>query len=175
VLYDEVGTRHTAHDLEVIHLNGSPTAKVLFRVPDGDGGTNVETLWAVPLGEDRYQLANSPFYAYDVSWEDIVLAPFNNQEGMPTFESVVRQSGNRTVRIIFDLPVSSGSASDAVIQGLVALGCSYEGANARYISVNIPAAVDLQAVCAHLIHHGVQWEYADPSFDAIYPDGDSSA
>lgn len=40
-------------------LNDSPTAKVLFRVPDDDGGANVETLWAVPLGEDRYQLASS--------------------------------------------------------------------------------------------------------------------
>lgn len=155
-------------------MNASPTAKVLFRVPDGDGRTNVETLWAFPLGEDRYQLANSPFYAYDVSWEDIVFAPFNDVEGMSTFESVVRQSGNRTVRVIFDLPVSSDNASDAVIQGLVALGCSYEGANARYMSVNIPAAVDLQAVCAYLILHEVQWEHADPSYDAIYPDGDSS-
>lgn len=155
-------------------LNDSPTAKVLFRVPDDDGGANVETLWAVPLGEGRYQLANSPFYAYDVSWEDIVFAPFNDEEGLPTFASVVRRSGNRTVRVIFDPRVSSGTASDVVIQGLVAQGCSYEGANPRYISVNIPAQVDLQAVCAYLTHHKVQWEHADPSYDAIYPDGDNS-
>jgi len=101
-------------------LSDSPTAKVLFRVPDGDGGTNVETLWAVPLGEDRYELANSPFYAYDVSWEDIVFAPFNEEEAIPTFSSVVRRSGNRTVRVIFEVPASSGNASDVVIQGLVA-------------------------------------------------------
>lgn len=154
-------------------MNGSPTAKVLFRVPDGEGGADVETLWAVPLGEDRYQLANSPFYAYDVSWEDIVFAPFSDADGMPTFESVVVKSGNRTVRIIFDPPVASGNPADAVVQGLVSLGCSYEGANACYLSVSIPAAVDLQAVCAYLIHHEVQWEHADPSYDVIYPDGDS--
>jgi len=157
--------------VENAHLNGSPTAKVLFRVPDGEGGADVETLWAVPLGEDRYQLANSPFYAYDVSWEDIVLAPFSDTEGMPTFESVAVKSGNRTVRIIFDPPVASGNASDAVVQGLVLLGCSYEGANACYLSVNIPATVDLQAVCAYLIRHEVQWEHADPSYNAIYPEG----
>jgi hypothetical protein len=27
-----------------------PTAKVLFRVPEGDGSYNVETLWAYDLG-----------------------------------------------------------------------------------------------------------------------------
>lgn len=156
-------------------MNDNPTAKVLFRVPDGDGGTLVETLWAVPLGEDCYRLDNSPFYAYNVSWEDIVFAPFNDAEGLPTFQSVVRQSGNRTVRVIFDLPASPGNASDVVIQGLMGLGCSYEGASASYVSVTIPAAVDLQAVCAHLIHHQVQWEHADPSYDVLYPDGDSAA
>lgn len=165
---------HRARDPGKTHLNSTPTAKVLFRVPDGDGGVIVETLWAIPIGEDRYQLDNSPFFAYDVSWEDIVFAPFNDAEGMPTFESVVRPSGNRTIRIIFDLPIFSGNSSDAVIQGLIALGCSYEGANDRYISVNIPATVDLQAVCAYLIHHEAHWEHADPRYVAIYPDGDNA-
>jgi hypothetical protein len=164
-----------ASDPKGSHLNGSPSAKVLFRVSDADGGASVETLWAVPLGEDRYQVDNSPFYAYDVSWQDIVFAPFNDEEGLPTYETVVWKSGNRTVRIKFDPPASSGNASDAVVQGLVALGCSYEGANASYVSVNVPAAVELQAVCAHLIRHEVKWEHADPSYEAMYPDDDDSA
>jgi hypothetical protein len=77
-----------------------PDAKVLFRVPDEDGSAHVETLWATSVGNDTYKLDNSPFYAYGVSWEDVVFAPFTAEEGFPTFERVVTKSGNRTVRVI---------------------------------------------------------------------------
>ncbi len=92
-------------------------AKVLFRVPEDDGSANVETLWAVPLGNDRYKLEISPFYAYAVSWEDIVYAPIDPEEQMPTFQSVVERSGNRTVRVMFEPAVSPGNESDQVLQG----------------------------------------------------------
>jgi hypothetical protein len=49
-----------------------PSARVLFRVEEEGGSAKVETLWAFDLGEDRYQLDNSPFYAYSVSVGDIV-------------------------------------------------------------------------------------------------------
>lgn len=151
-------------------MSNSPTAKILFRVPDDDGGATVETLWATPVGDDQYKLDNSPFYAYGVSWEDIVLAPFDVQEGMPAFQSVVSKSGNRTVRVIFDPPVSAGNSSDQVLQGLVVLGCSYEGANPKYISVNIPSEVALQAVRSYLVEHEAQWEHADPTYESLFPD-----
>ncbi len=150
-------------------MSNDPTAKVLFRVPDDEGGATVETLWAVPLGDDRYILDNSPFYAYGVSWQDTVFAPLDMQEGLPTFQSIVAKSGNRTVRVIFDPPVSSGNASDQVLQGLVSLGCSYEGANPGYMSVNIPPIVELQDVRSHLVHHDAQWEHADPTYESLFP------
>jgi hypothetical protein len=53
-------------------MSSEPTAKVLFRVPDEEGGATVETLWATPVGDDQYKLDNSPFYAYGASWEDTV-------------------------------------------------------------------------------------------------------
>jgi len=151
-------------------MSNDPTAKVLFRVPDVDGGATVETLWAVPLGNDFYKLDNSPFYAYGVSWQDTVYAPVSPEEQMATFQSVVERAGNRTVRIIFDPPVSPGNSSDQVLQGLVSLGCSYEGATPKYISVNIPPTVDLQHVRSHLISHDAQWEHADPTFESLFPD-----
>jgi hypothetical protein len=94
----------------------SSNAKVLFRVPGEDGTAEVETLWATKLGEDKYQIDNSPFYAYGVSWQDIVLAPFDQNEGFPTFQSVVLKSGHRTLRIIFDPPVENGNPSDQLLQ-----------------------------------------------------------
>ena len=107
-------------------------AKVVFRVTYDDGSAEIETLWATALGNDEYKLDNSPFYAYSVSWEDIVYAPYDPLEERPTFQRVIKKSGNRTVRIMFDPPVEDGNSSDQLLKGLVALGCSYEGANRGY-------------------------------------------
>jgi len=150
-------------------MSNEPTAKILFRVPNSDGDATVETLWAIPIGDDLYRLDNSPFYAYGVSWQDVVLAPYDEHEGFPTFRSVVERSGNRTLRIFFDSPVEPDNASDQVLQVLVALGCSYEGANRRYVSINIPPVVELQRVCSYLTDRKAQWEYADPTYDALFP------
>jgi len=145
-----------------------PNAKVLFRVANEDGSTEVETLWATGLGEDRYKLDNSPFYAYSVSWEDVVYAPFDPAEGHPTFLRVLSKSGNRTVRVVFDLPIEPESHSDQVLKGLVALGCDYEGANKKYISINVPPHVELSAVRDYSVECGATWEYADPTYAELH-------
>jgi hypothetical protein len=150
-------------------ISSQPNAKVLFRIPNEDGSAEVETLWATHLGADNYKLDNSPFYAYGVSWEDVVSAPFNSEEGRPTFERVVSKSGNKTVRVMFETPVETGNESDRLLRGLVALGCSYEGANRRYVSVNIPAGVELSVVRAYLIEQKATWEHADPTYAALFP------
>ena len=147
----------------------SPDSKVLFRVPADDGSAQVETLWATSLGNDQYRLENSPFYAYSVSWKDVVFAPFDPAEDRATFRQVVKKSGNRTVRLIFDPPVQDGNESDQVLQGLLDLGCSYEGANSGYMSINIPPAVDLSVVRQYLVVKRAQWEHADPTYAELFP------
>jgi hypothetical protein len=81
----------------------------------------------------------------------------------------VTRSGHRTIRIIVDPPVSHGNASELLLQRLVALGCSYEGATGGYISVDIPPSVDLQDVHAYLIDVDAQWEQADPPCESRFP------
>lgn len=147
-----------------------PNAKVLFRIPNEDGSAEGETLWATHLDGDKYKLDNSPFYAYGVSWEDVVLAPFSEEEQFPTFLEVVEKSGNRTVRVIFDPPVEDGNQSDQILKGLVELGCDYEGANRKYITVNIPPNINLESVRNYLIEHNATWEHADPTYDSLFPD-----
>jgi Domain of unknown function (DUF4265) len=147
-----------------------PDAKVLFRIIEADGSANVETLWATKVGQDEYQLDNSPFYAYSVSWRDVVCAPFDSTEGFPTFQRRVRKSGNRTVRVILEGLMQSGVEPNGVLQGLVALGCSYEGANEAYFAVNIPSTVELSDIAAFLVERAVQWEHADPSYRELYGD-----
>ena len=149
-----------------------PNAKVLFRVPKENGGADVETLWAYDLGSDKYKLDNLPYYAYGVSCDDVVLAPFVEDEQFPTFQKVVSKSGNRTIRIIFDVPMESGNESGDLIARLVAMGCDFEGANKKYIVVNIPPSVDLNAVAEQLNLAEVSWEYADPTYEELFPDPD---
>ena len=48
--------------------------KVAFRITDEEGETDVETLWATPLGNHLYRLENSPWFAYGVSFLDVVRA-----------------------------------------------------------------------------------------------------
>lgn len=146
-----------------------PDTKVLFRVPTEDGSYEVETLWAIHLGGDDYKLDNSPFLAYGVSWEDVVHAPFDPEEGRPTFQRVVSKSGNRTIRVVFDPPVEAGNESDGVLQELVALGCSYEGANSTYISINIPSEVELKKIRRYLLEEDIEWEHAGPTYESLFP------
>lgn len=149
---------------------GQPNAKVLFRVAQEDGSAEVETLWATDLGNDRYRLDNSPFYAYSVSWRDVVLAPYDEDEAFPTFQAVVQKSGHKTVRILFREPVADGNEADLLLKGLVALGCTYEGLNRVLISVDIPPGVALEAVRSYLIEQEAEWEHADPRYSELFPE-----
>jgi hypothetical protein len=146
----------------------APTVKVLFRVEESDGSASVETLWAYDLGENRYKLDNSAFYAYGVSWGDTVLAPHDDAEGHATFHAVVEKSGYRTVRVIFDPAVRRGNESDVTLKGLVKLGCEHERANAHYYAVSVPPSVDLAKVVEHLVERKATWEHADPTHDEYH-------
>lgn len=130
-------------------------------------GTDVETLWAVLLGANRYRLANSPFFAYRVSWEDVIEADLD-RDGVLSFIRVVEKSGNRTVRVITEGYKTTSEEAKPFLDGLISLGCSFEGLQPRLISVTVPPEVDLQTVASYLIKSGHHWEYADPTYDDLF-------
>lgn len=130
-------------------------AKVVFR--DNDG--NVETLWAFDLGEDLYQLDNTPWYQYNLSWKDVIEAGPEGEGEFPLFRRIVKKSGYRTLRVALEEPATGGFL-DEIRQ----LGCSFEGANRRYIAIDIPPGKDLQKVADFLTQNDTCWEYADPSY-----------
>lgn len=70
--------------------------KVQLQGPDGE----VETVWARPLGDHLFELDNTPWYAYGLSWHDVIEARAQTPEGFPEFVRVARKSGHRTVRVI---------------------------------------------------------------------------
>ena len=65
----------------------------MVKVELRDRSDRVETLWATPVGRDRYKLDNSPFYAYGVSWQDVIEARPEREGDIPTLVRVVRKSG----------------------------------------------------------------------------------
>ena len=139
--------------------------KVLLR-----DGENVETLWAERVGPDLYRLHNSPFWAYGVSWLDVVEA-HPDADGQLVMSRVATKAGHRTIRVIFNVGVDESREAKAVIDGVVALGASYEGMNPRYLAIDIPPGVELMQVAHYLTQHRVQWEHADPRYSDLYSDG----
>jgi hypothetical protein len=129
----------------------------------------IETLWARPLGDHLFELHNTPLYAYGLSWHDVVEARADTPDRFPVFVRVVEKSGFRTVRVILKPPANVSDASQAVLEGLRKLGCAYEGANHRFIAVDIPPMVDLMSVRAFLIASGQTWEHADPTYEDLFP------
>ena len=142
--------------------------KITFEVGDESAGFQVETLWATPLGGDLYRLENSPWFAYGVSFLDIVRAKARDDKIL-VFEEVVEKSGNRTIRIVLDPPAEEANSSAAILNRLLALGASFEGANTRYMALNIEPEADFHQICVLLTGQSVEWECADPTYDELFP------
>lgn len=143
--------------------------KIAFEVGDEGAGFELETLWATPLGSGLYRLQNTPWFAYGVSFLDVVRArPVEDR--FPVFEAVVEKSGNRTVRLILDPPAEPGNHSQAILDTLAAMGAGYEGATHRFMAVDIGPEVDFWGICQFLTTESVQWEHADPTYEELYPE-----
>jgi hypothetical protein len=144
--------------------NDMAMVKVVFRIPlDGDE-VIVKSLWATPLGDERFRLENSPFFAYGVSWLDVVLAA-HDEGRLHDFVSVAEKSGHRTVRVIVD---REEPQRDALLALAKALGCKYEGFQPRLYAIDVPPAADLATVAARLTEAGYEWEHADPTYEELY-------
>jgi uncharacterized protein DUF4265 len=143
--------------------------KVGLRAPDGE----FETMWATPAGLNRYRLENSPFYAYGVSWLDIVEAIVDDEGGIPIVQRRLERSGHRTVRLILVPGVDEQPERQRVLDDLNALGCTYEGYNPRYFSIDIPPGTHLEPVTDYLTRAGHEWEYVDPTYNEVYGAGSS--
>ena len=66
-----------------------------------DAPFETESFWAKPLGGDLYELRNSPWYAFDLHFYDIVRAIPDQPDEKPRIVGVVRRSGHKTLRVLF--------------------------------------------------------------------------
>ncbi|MFA0814034.1 DUF4265 domain-containing protein [Microbulbifer epialgicus] len=60
------------------------------------------------------------------------------EEEILTFVKVLEPSGHKLVRIIFDNSADEDSKEKEQLDDLVAMGCTYEGANPKYYCLDIP-------------------------------------
>lgn len=139
-----------------------PLAKISFELgEDSVSGASAETMWAENLGRGLFRLRNTPFYVYDVSFEDVVLTKSVAGQ-LPDFVSVHRHSGRSTYRIMFEHDVDAAQFQRHWAP-LERLGCNYEHARGRYYAIDVPEDADIHAVYA-LLENGVSdgvWDFEE--------------
>ena len=85
-----------------------------------------ESVWALNLGEDIFEIKNVPCYAYNLNMGDRVFATIQPPDLIPRVQKVVAKSGHRTLRALLHenvdlrewkkLIVSLGDYAAALIQ-----------------------------------------------------------
>ncbi len=104
-----------------------------------------ESIWALNLGEDIFEIKNVPCYAYDLNMGDRVLATIKPSDLIPRVQKVVAKSGHRTLRALLHenvdlrewkkLIVSLGDYAAALIQ-----------VNDRFFAFDIPPDGDYDSL-----------------------------
>jgi hypothetical protein len=111
--------------------------------------TGGESMWALQVGEELYELRNVPFHAYDLNFGDIVRATADGPELKPEIREVVKRSGNRTLRVFFS-DILERQARLALLESLAPLAVSYEGATERLYALDLEPEADVTRVRGEL-------------------------
>ena len=85
---------------DLVRMENEKLTKVYVDLPN-HWATGGESMWAVDLGDDLYEIRNVPFYAYNLNVGDVVFATADSPDLKPEVRRVVRRSGHRTMRLFF--------------------------------------------------------------------------
>ena len=125
----------------------TPLAKVSFKLDASDWhGYATETLWAELVSSGRYRLRNTPFFAKDVSFEDVVVV--KAQGDILMFDSTSIAGGHSTYRILLEKNITD-SAFLKLWNPLEDVGCSYESLDIGemlLLAVDVPPCADIYVV-----------------------------
>lgn len=124
--YEEVNSNLNRNEVKIrFNLHGTPVAG--------------ETIWAINVGENLFQLVNVPFYAMGYALDDIVRC----REKGEFFEVIglEEDSGNGTVRMYFQ--PSQENRVKEILDEFKSLGCQVERASETLVAVSIPYNVEL--------------------------------
>ena len=105
-------------------------------------GHATETMWAKPAGDDRFIIQNIPFYAYDLSYDDVVTGSFS--DGRWRVVNIAKRGGHSTYRL-FVTNTEALLRFDEFWDPLARIGCTCERATQRLIAVDVPPNTDIYA------------------------------
>ena len=113
-------------------------AKIRFHLdPANEQGVETESVWAEPVGIDKFRVLNSPFYIFGVSAEDIVTA--SEIGGQLEVREVVSRGGHSTYRVFLQGGRTIQDIDFQLLWGPISsLGATFENANDHFVSVDIP-------------------------------------
>ena len=117
--------------------------KIGFRLnPEDWDQLEIEWLWAEPVGQSEYEIRSLPFFAYGISSRDIVSA--KDEDGRLFFVKVLLRGGHSTYRLLLAPSVTVDSVDFLKSwTSLKIIGCSFELAKTSWLSVDVPADVDI--------------------------------
>ncbi len=122
----------------------------------------LETMWAEPLGGDRYRLQNVPFYAYGLSFDDVVNA--KEIGGQLIVQNVAERGGHSTYRLFLAQDVKrNGSRFYESWRPLEEIGVTYEQANDHLLAIDVPVSTDIYRAY-ELLQHGEEagvWDFEE--------------
>ncbi|WP_199286995.1 DUF4265 domain-containing protein [Pseudomonas mangrovi] len=121
-----------------VQMSEEGLVKVCVELPN-HWAINSETFWASPLGVDLYRLENVPFFAYGLSYLDIVRAT-RGADGILQIQEVVEPSGHRTYRVRFE--ITERERQEDLLMLLRPFGASLERADSRIVAVDLPPTSD---------------------------------
>jgi len=140
------------------HMSEIELVKVQFYDP----AIGYENIWAAPVGDGNYRLENPPFFIYDISLNDVVSAT-PNENGLLQFLTVVRRSGNVTLRARSTALIGDQVRRADIEDRLRQMGCTVEEHRERLLAISVPSKDLLSDVTSYLTHIGLSWEYGSPS------------
>ena len=118
--------------------------KVFVDLPN-HWGTSGESMWAIKLDCDLYQIDNVPFYAYGLNYRDKVQTDSTDSTRKPIVKKVVEASGHETIRVLFSKGVGE-KKQVPIIDELGRMGVEIERAFEKYVALDIPPETDYDAV-----------------------------
>ena len=115
--------------------------KVILTYYDVEDNIAEETLWIEKKGDNRYQIKNTPFFAPNIAFNDIISV--EDDEGILYYDDILKTSEHSTVQLI----VLKDEQIKNIIKNIEKFGCSWEGINnQKLLAVDIPVNVDYNEI-----------------------------
>jgi hypothetical protein len=122
--------------------------KIVIDLPDAEDGVTGEGIWSVQVGQDLYELRNSPWHTLEMNFGDVVRAISPAEDKKPVVTEVVHRSGHRSIHIRF--LDEDPSIKKQVIEAVKAFGANYENADGTTYAIDLRPNVEFGAVADYL-------------------------